>query len=290
MDRIKYFREGVLKSDLIIEIGPYVNPLFPKCDGWNVISNDIFSYDELLKKAKSDDNLDDDAISRIEPVDYVGETTKVFNLNSKHDGKVDYIISSHNLEHIPNPIKFLKTCQKLLRDNGNLILALPDYRCCWDRFRPLTSCADWLQSYHEDSIKPSAKQIFVQNSMHCRWNDNEILRATMPFQTKVLELIPLETLENAYQNFILNLKKGDSLEYIDTHCWTFTSDSFQLILLDLFFLKLINFFPINVSFDKNSEFLIKLQKRTSQTLLKKDFYKQRKKLFQAIASFHSDQL
>ena len=84
MNRIKYFREGVLKSDLILEIGPYVNPLFPKCEGWNVISNDVFSYDQLLKKANSDHNLDDDAISRIEPVDYVGETTKVFNLNSNY--------------------------------------------------------------------------------------------------------------------------------------------------------------------------------------------------------------
>ena len=111
------------------------------------------------------------------------------------------------LEHIPNPIKFLKTCQKLLKKNGNLILALPDYRCCWDRFRPLTSCADWIQSYHEDSDKPSAKQIFLQNSMHCRWNDNGILRATMPLGTELCDLIPLETLEKAYQNIFQILIK-----------------------------------------------------------------------------------
>ena len=290
MNRIKYFHEGISKRDLILEIGPYVNPLFPKRDGWNVMSNDILNYDDLLKKAQNDSNLDHLAISRIEPVDFVGETTKVFNTNQNFDGKVDCIISSHNLEHIPNPIKFLKTCQKLLKKNGNLILALPDYRCCWDRFRPLTSCADWIQSYHEDSDKPSAKQIFLQNSMHCRWNDNGILRATMPLGTELCELIPLETLEKAYQKYISNINKGDSMEYTDTHCWTFTPESFQLILLDLFFLKLINFFPINVNSGENSEFLIKLEKRTEMGLSKKKFYRKRKKLFYAIASYHSDQL
>ena len=47
------------------------------------MSNDILNYDDLLKKAQNDSNLDHLAISRIEPVDFVGETTKVFNTNQK---------------------------------------------------------------------------------------------------------------------------------------------------------------------------------------------------------------
>ena len=111
----------------------------------------------------------------------------------------------------------------------------------------------------------------------------------MPLGTELCELIPLETLEKAYQKYISNINKGDSMEYTDTHCWTFTPESFQLILLDLFFLKLINFFPINVNSGENSEFLIKLEKRTEMDYLTKNFTEKEKKLFYAIA-YHSDQI
>ena len=290
MNRRKFFQRGISKTDFVLEIGPYVNPLFPKCEGWNVISNDVFSYDELITKAKGDDNLDDEAIARIESVDHVGEPTRIFNSSSELDEKVDYVISSHNLEHIPNPIKFLNTCEKVLKNEGLLILALPDYRCCWDRFRPLTCCGDWLQAYYEDRSKPTAKQIFVQNSMHCRWNDNGTLRPTMPLATNTKELVPLETLGNAYEQFVANFKKGASLEYVDTHCWTFTPDSFSLILLDLFFLKLTKLSIREIESRNGSEFLVKLEKSESKGMEKKEFFRQRKKLFYRIASFYSDQL
>ena len=102
MNRKSFFHSGISKTDFVLEIGPYVNPLFPKCEGWNVISNDVFSYDELITKAKGDDNLDDEAIARIESVDHVGEPTRIFNSNSELDEKVDFVFSSHNLEHIQN--------------------------------------------------------------------------------------------------------------------------------------------------------------------------------------------
>jgi SAM-dependent methyltransferase len=290
MNRRKFFQRGISKTDFVLEIGPYVNPLFPKCEGWNVISNDVFSYDELITKAKGDDNLDDEAIARIESVDHVGEPTRIFNSSSELDEKVDYVISSHNLEHIPNPLKFLNTCEKVLKNEGLLILALPDYRCCWDRFRPLTCCGDWLQAYYEDRSKPTAKQIFVQNSMHCRWNDNGTLRPTMPLATNTKELVPLETLGNAYEQFVANFKKGASLEYVDTHCWTFTPDSFSLILLDLFFLKLTKLSIREIESRNGSEFLVKLEKSESKGMEQKEFFRQRKKLFYRIASFYSDQL
>jgi len=290
MNREKFFQRGISKTDFVLEIGPYINPLFPKRDGWNVISNDVFSYDELIVKATGDDNLDKEAISRIEFVDHVGEPTKIFNSNSELDEKIDYVISSHNLEHIPNPIKFLNTCEKVLKDEGLLILALPDYRCCWDRFRSLTCSGDWLQAFYEERTKPTATQIFIQNSMHCRWNDNGILRPTMPMDTETKDLIPLETLENAYDNFVSNFNKGDSLEYIDTHCWTFTPASFSLMLLDLFFLKLTKFSIREVESRNSSEFLVKLGKNKSKEMEKNEFFRQRKQLFYRIASFYSDQI
>ena len=54
----------------------------------------------------------------------------------------DYILSSHNLEHIPNPILFLQGCTQALKPDEVISLALP-----WDRFRPLSSSADWLDDF-----------------------------------------------------------------------------------------------------------------------------------------------
>ena len=65
MNTKSFFHSGISKTDFVLEIGPYVNPLFPKCEGWNVISNDVFSYDELITKAKGDDNLDDDDLEKM---------------------------------------------------------------------------------------------------------------------------------------------------------------------------------------------------------------------------------
>jgi len=275
------------KTDLMLEIGPYVNPLFPKSDGWNIISNDVFSYDELLTKAKRDENLNQDAISRIEFVDYVGEPTSIFNEMDVLDGKVNYIISSHNLEHMPNPIEFLITTQKLLVEGGQILLALPDYRCCWDRFRPLTSCADWLQAYKEKRIKPTPQQILLQNSMHCRWDDSGVLRATMPMGTKVEDLFPLETLDDAYTQYLENFEKGDDLEYIDTHCWTFIPESFKLIMSDLRYLSVINLGIVEVIADKQAEFFVRLEKVNSASFESEDFYPMRKGILRNIAAFYS---
>ena len=108
--------------------------------------------------------------------------------------------------------------------------------------------------------------------------------------TETKDLIPLETLENAYDNFVSNFNKGDSLEYIDTHCWTFTPASFSLMLLDLFFLKLTKFSIREIESRNSSEFLVKLGKNKSKEMEKNEFFRQRKQLFYRIASFYSDQI
>jgi hypothetical protein len=80
------------------------------------------------------------------------------------------------------------------------------------------------------------------------------------------------------------------LDYVDTHCWTFTPDSFSLILLDLFFLNLTKLSIREIESSNGSEFLVKLEKSESKGMDKEEFFRQRKQLFYHIASFHSDQL
>ena len=59
----------------------------------------------------------------------------------------------------------------------------------------------------------------------------------MPMGTNVKELVPLESLERAFEQYVVNFEKGEDLEYVDTHCWTFIPDRLHLILLDLAFIN-----------------------------------------------------
>lgn len=48
------------------------------------------------------------------------------------DSSLDFIISSHSLEHIANPIPVVRYWIRLLKPGGGIGIILPDYRYTWD--------------------------------------------------------------------------------------------------------------------------------------------------------------
>lgn len=55
-----------------------------------------------------------------------------------HDHSLDYVVTSHVLEHVANPIAALAEWCRVLRPGGIIYLLLPDRRLTWDRFRTPT--------------------------------------------------------------------------------------------------------------------------------------------------------
>jgi len=125
--------------------------------------------------------------------------------------------------------------------------------------------------------------------MHCRWDDKGILRPTMPMGTNVKELVPLESLERAFEQYVVNFEKGEDLEYIDTHCWTFIPDSLHLILLDLAFINEIKLGIEEIVAENSSEFFVKLAKKDPDWIDSKEFYEKRQMLMHKVAAFYRDQ-
>lgn len=287
-NRVENLLKFVNKNKEGLEIGPYINPIAPRSKGYNVKILDVFSTDELKDRASKDPLLSEFEARRIEEVDFVKSASEIGTL-SDIDENFDYILSSHNLEHVPNPILFLQGCSKILKPEGHLTLALPDFRCCWDRFRPLTCVADWLEAFFEKRTKPSAKQIFMQNSMHCRWYNEKEVFPTMPLNTPVSELKSLGTLEAAYRNFASYFYEEEDMPYIDTHCWTLIPSSFKLLISDLRFLKLIDLKIKEISQTLHSEFIVHLQKKEIENSEIDCFYECRIQLMREIASFYPDQ-
>ena len=289
-NRTELLLKHASKSQLGLEIGPYVNPLAPKSEGYNVKILDVFDQETLLSRASKDPYLSNAAIDRIESVDFVCGASEIGELVSLAGNELDYILSSHNLEHIPDPIRFLKGCLKILKPDGVLSMALPDFRGCWDRFRPLTCTADWLEAFFQKRTKPTAKQVFVQNSMHCRWQNDGVELPTMPLSTKVEELKPLETMERAYENYLKFSETEDEMPYLDTHCWTFMPSSFSLLVEDLRHLALIEFKVMEITETLSSEFIVHLKKKPFAEEDRMLFYENRASLLRGVAAYYEDQL
>jgi predicted SAM-dependent methyltransferase len=79
-------------------------------------------YPELDEYVLVDVNIIDD-----------GET-----LSSIEDGRLDFIIANHMLEHTENPLGTIRNHLRKVRDGGVLYYAVPDKRFSFDVDRPLT--------------------------------------------------------------------------------------------------------------------------------------------------------
>lgn len=63
------------------------------------------------------------------------------------DNTYDFVLSSHNLEHIANPVKALMEWRRITRPGGGLILALPNYTKTFDHRREPTAVRHILDDY-----------------------------------------------------------------------------------------------------------------------------------------------
>jgi SAM-dependent methyltransferase len=72
------------------------------------------------------------------------------------DAAYDFVLSSHNLEHISNPIKALYNWKRALKPCGFLLVVLPDKYRTFDYRRPLTTLEhmrdDYARNMGEDDM------------------------------------------------------------------------------------------------------------------------------------------
>lgn len=66
------------------------------------------------------------------------------------DAHYDFVISSHCLEHVANPLKALVEWRRIIRPGGTLLLVVPDPRLIFDRKRPVTTFAHLTEDYERD--------------------------------------------------------------------------------------------------------------------------------------------
>ncbi|SEO37511.1 Methyltransferase domain-containing protein [Mucilaginibacter sp. OK283] len=73
------------------------------------------------------------------------------DLNPIASSSYDFILSSHSLEHIANPIKALKEWLRVLKTGGALTLILPNPKYTFDHKRPITKLQHLIDDYNKNT-------------------------------------------------------------------------------------------------------------------------------------------
>jgi len=72
------------------------------------------------------------------------------NITNVRDATYDFLFASHCLEHIANPLKALKEWLRIIKDDGHIILILPEKSFCFDHKRQISSFSSILSQYEKD--------------------------------------------------------------------------------------------------------------------------------------------
>ena len=247
---------GVVKTQPGLEIAPFFSPIASKSEGFRVETVDVLTRAQLVDKLLGESSIPDALAVRIEDVDHIGSASELKDVVSSKGAKsYSYILSSHNFEHLPNPIRFLRDCESLLEKDGQLCMAIPDLRCCFDRFRMPTELDVWLKSFYENKLVPSAYDRFRAWYKRCN-NINHLNRARSEI---VLHPNPRKDLSSAHVELqdSLNNKK---LPYQDCHVSAFTPSSFRLLIKECVALRLFSLDVVESTPTIGNEFLVRLKK------------------------------
>lgn len=142
------------------------------------------------------------------------------------------VISSHVLEHVPNPIRWLLDIHAICADGAAAVFAVPDRLRCFDSLRQPSVVADWLGANLEEAWRPSPRNVIDALLGECAWEGQLTWDGEPVLDALRHSRQPALALEMARQAVA-------SRDYYDVHCWVFQPDELfaifhSLAVLDLF--------------------------------------------------------
>jgi SAM-dependent methyltransferase len=253
MSRIDKILSAIDRSMRVLEIGPSYDPAAPKSAGWNSFVFDHATQAELQEKYAALGI----PTSNIESVDFVWRGGPIETAIPKDmHGSFSACITSHVIEHIPDPISLFRSLDRLLAPDGVVSLAVPDKRFCFDFFRPLTVAPAWIEAFDRKATRHSRRAILEQ----CSYSAHNGDRGAWGQERAELALHLVSDLVSA-KAASDNVGMSDDSPYFDCHAWCFTPSSFDLLLLDLGALGLVDFRIEEIFPTTGCEFFVTLRKR-----------------------------
>ena len=218
-DRVDALLQGVdLHSEVGLEIGPLDKPIVSRAPGRRIYYADYASRDVLRAKSVGDPSVD---VQAIVPVDYL-----IADLPERLDRTFDFIVASHVIEHVPDPVGWLATLFGWLAPGGRVVLAIPDKRYCFDVLRPLSTTGQIIQAKLDGRRRPTFASIYDGMCSAVRFDLAHAWRED-PYRGS---LEPIFSPEVSFQTALRAHRSG---EHVDCHSWVFTHASFLKIIGDL---------------------------------------------------------
>jgi len=285
MDRIARLLCHVDLSAPGIEVAPYFNPAIAKRDGHPVLTLDVFGADALRDQAAKNPNIPPERISEIEEVDIVADASSIGEAITRigRAGQFGYIVSSHNFEHLPDPIRFLQGCSVALAPGGVVSMAVPDGRACFDHFRMPTRLGDWLSAHHRQLDQPAPETIFDFRTNSANFYRDGTASPGCDIRTDDPSgFLPKNDLRAAYAEYLARL--AAPAEYKDAHCTVTFGAALENMIADLRFLGLIDLEVIEITETVGLEFFVHLRKPIVASVLEDSvFYAAREQRQRRIA-------
>lgn len=212
-----------------IEFGPLASPLVQKAEG-NVLYVDHVGREALIAKYADDPAVNADCIVE---VDVLWDERPLQDCLPGEDGYA-YAVASHVIEHVPDFVGWLQEVADVLRPGGLVVLAVPDKRYTFDRFRRLSSLSELIDAYLRRSRRPTPGQLFDQAAFGTQ------LEAITAWMVPTLPERPARMPDLGHALDYARDAARDG-RYVDVHCWVFTPTSFLQAMAALVDLGLLSF-------------------------------------------------
>jgi SAM-dependent methyltransferase len=231
-----------------VEIGPLANPIVPRTAG-RILYADHAST-EALRRKYAGHGWDTGSIVDVD-LDLTSRPLSV----ALGEQRVDFVVASHVIEHVPDPVRWLQDLHAALRPGGIVSLAIPDKRFCFDAKRPESTPGELVDAYLSRRSAPTVKQTYDFWSYYCQVDAHAVWSGALDPQ----QLPRSGTLQNALE------KSREAIQaagYTDVHCWVFTPASFleacaELAELGMLPFRILRFAP---TLPGDLEFFVSLQR------------------------------
>lgn len=246
-----------------LEIGPLAAPRVRKSQG------DVFYVDhtdaEGLRRKYATNSVLKNCLDQIVDIDCVIGDGQGIHEAVADQAPFDYVIASHLIEHIPDPVTWLSDIARVMRPKGILSLIIPDKRFTFDINRRTTEIGDLVDAYLRRLRKPSFTQAydFISKEITEMVDPAAVWAGTADFAGVVRSDVPDPDV--AALQLCRTIDGSD--QYVDVHCSVFTPESFldlheKLARLGLIEFEVAHFVPTEFN---QLEFHVSLR-RTDATL------------------------
>ena len=117
-------------------------------------------FKDLGRTAKKIINVDNCPSNLVKPADATNYVTDAANLFFAADDTMDFICSSHVLEHLANPLRAIVEWKRVIKGEGIVYVGVPDKRYTFDHRRHRTPLSHLIDDFEKDVDQTDKTHIF----------------------------------------------------------------------------------------------------------------------------------